>query len=753
MIVIIPLGGVGSRFQEKGYNTLKPFIKINLKYILYYLLDTLNNVDFIYIPYNKQLGNLEKFIRHDYPDYNFKFLPLDNTRGAAETISLALKQLKCLDMPILSLDGDSFYDLDIYKLWNGENKIFTITSDKACYSYVKGTTKILDIQEKKVISDMACTGAYGFKSWKTLLKHCDYIIENNKTFCGEFYISTVLSEMISTIDFKIEKIPSYISLGTPKDVIDFYNISILFDLDGTLVDTNEAYLTTWQDILDKYEYVVDQKWYDHNIKGKTDIDVFSSLFPDRSYITMPSFNQLSAQKDLLFSKNIDKITEIPGAINFVKECIQLGIQCGIVTNCNRSAAEQILDKYGLKNLPLTIGAECSKPKPYPDPYIKAKFGTNLSIIFEDSPVGVQSAKASGVDYIIGIGQDNLKNYGATFCIDRFTDIYSIMRMIEDDMNKNNDNYKHLEKECTRILRKPVIIDKTLLKGGYIANIQKVFTDDQIFIIKHENESNHTFHKISQDLLLYDREYYFYEVLSSLVKLKVPKYYGTIYKDEYKKGIILENLSTGPQGLDMTFNPQVDNIQLERIISRIAEMHLQFTDSQDIEALHATNDKLFSGWQEFCMQRWPKFVEKWKGILSDKQLQIGKNIISRFKDIQTNLSTGSLTLVHGDVKLANIAMSKDSEPYFLDWQYIVKGKGIQDIAFFLIESFELQDYDKILTMYKKYIEYSEKDFQDAISYFPVYVAMWFGTVEDKDLIDVNFPKRYVPKLFKILEHYL
>ena len=204
---------------------------------------------------------------------------------------------------------------------------------------------------------------------------------------------------------------------------------------------------------------------------------------------------------------------------------------------------------------------------------------------------------------------------------------------------------------------------------------------------------------------------------------------------------------------MTFNPQVDNIQLERIITRIAEMHRQFTDSTDIEPLHATNDQLFSGWQDFCMQRWPKFVEKWKGVLSEKQLEIGKNIITRFKEIQTNLSTGTLTLVHGDVKLANIAMSKEGEPYFLDWQYIVKGKGIQDIAFFLIESFELQDYDKILAMYKKYIDYSERDFQDAISYFPVYVAMWFGTVEDKDLIDVNFPRRYVPKLFKILEHYL
>jgi len=534
----------------------------------------------------------------------------------------------------------------------------------------------------------------------------------------------------------------------PKDIL------LLFDLDGTLVETDNAYIETWKELLDPYGYNVDLEWFEKNIKGKSDTDVFHSLFPDRSYIFTPKFSHLSNKKDEIFSNHLDKLVEIPGAINFIKECIEYEIDCGIVTNCNRKTAEEILKKYGLDKLPLTIGSECNKPKPYPDPYLKAMetFGKNYKtkIIFEDSPIGIQSAKASGVDYVIGIGIPNkLLDYGASFCIQNFKqlNIFSILEKIKEYTEYTFDSNEHLKKECKRILGESVEISKSLLKGGYIANIHRITTNSECFVVKRENESNHTFHKISQDLMLYEREYYFYENFSKLVPLKVPKYFGTVYKDEHKKGIVIENLDSS-----FTFNPKVNDEQLELIIKRIAEMHNQFLDCQldEFVSLHCATDPLFSSWYEFCSERWPKFKQKWN--LNQKEIEIGENILTRFKEIQKNLSTGSLTLVHGDMKLPNIAMSKNGEPYFLDWQYIVKGKGIQDVAFLMIESFELEDYEKILTMYKKYCDYTESDFKDSICYFPFYVAMWFGTVEDKDLIDSSFPKRFVSKLFKIYNRY-
>lgn len=263
MFILIPLGGKGQRFKDNGFKNPKALINVFGKPILYYLLDNLNlsDIDFVYIPYNKEYTNyrFESRLIKDYPNINFKFLELsNNTRGAAETINISLKNLNNLeDMPMLLLDGDNFYTCDVIKMWNGENKVFCFsdTNEASIYSYLDvKDNKILDIVEKQKISDYACSGAYGFESYKDFIKYSQYIIDNNIKQNNEFYSSGVIKEMIN--QFKVFK-PSLINqndftcLGTPFQVKLFYNnlpkiscidnnikikpLRICFDLDNTLV--------------------------------------------------------------------------------------------------------------------------------------------------------------------------------------------------------------------------------------------------------------------------------------------------------------------------------------------------------------------------------------------------------------------------------------------------------------------------------------------------------------------------------------
>ena len=52
MIILIPLGGIGHRFKQKGYKKPKALIEVEDKPMIFYLLDNLNllhqNIDFIY---------------------------------------------------------------------------------------------------------------------------------------------------------------------------------------------------------------------------------------------------------------------------------------------------------------------------------------------------------------------------------------------------------------------------------------------------------------------------------------------------------------------------------------------------------------------------------------------------------------------------------------------------------------------------------------------------------------------------------
>lgn len=295
MIILIPLGGLGERFKKLDYKEPKALIKVFGKPILYYLLDNIDvtNIDFVYIPYNKEYlkYRFEDTLKKDYPNIKFKFFILEkNTEGAAETIHVALQNYITInDTPILCLDSDNFYSINIVKLWNGENKIFTFedNNNNPIYSYVNVVNKkIIDIVEKEKISNYACTGAYGFKSHKQLLHYTQDILDKKIKQKGEYYTSNVIKEMISNnVTFSNEIIEQkyWHCLGTPIQLKQFYNnypsIScitnnnkikkkrICFDLDNTLVTfpkiTNDY--TTVEPIYKNIEYLKYLKKFGHTI--------------------------------------------------------------------------------------------------------------------------------------------------------------------------------------------------------------------------------------------------------------------------------------------------------------------------------------------------------------------------------------------------------------------------------------------------------------------------------------------------------
>lgn len=220
MVLLIPLGGLGIRFKNEGYKKIKPLIKANGKPIIFWLLDNLNiKNELIYIPYNIELQkfDFEKLLKKRYPKLNFKFFIIKNSKDVRETLLLSLSKLNIDDEPILCLDGDNFYyQIDIIKLWNHKNIVFTFNdqSDKEIYSYIKiNNNNIIDIKEKKKISNYASTGAYGFSSWKLLF----YYVKLNYNE-KEVFISMIIKLMITNninFDYKLINKNNYFCLGTP----------------------------------------------------------------------------------------------------------------------------------------------------------------------------------------------------------------------------------------------------------------------------------------------------------------------------------------------------------------------------------------------------------------------------------------------------------------------------------------------------------------------------------------------------------
>jgi beta-phosphoglucomutase-like phosphatase (HAD superfamily) len=865
MNIIIPLGGKGSRFQTNEYSLPKPLIKVLNKEIIFYVLDNLvlHSDDNVFIIYNNTLNNHNfcNIIKNKYPKIH-RIELTTQTKGAAETVYTGINYILNnkdtifnhinINLKTILIDGDAFYTEDILgyfrNLDNELNAVFYFKNydQTPIFSYITmdQSNIITNMKEKIKISDNANTGAYAFNNIHKLYHYSKYIVENNITFKDEPYTSCIISEMIERGEqFKGIEINNdfFFSLGTPKQVHEFIKrINVfLFDLDGTLVLTDDIYYEIWYEILVKYNIYLDNSIFKNYIQGNTDMNVIKKLLPNMNI----NINQISELKENIFNKKIEKIKTIEGSIEFMKELKKYGNKIAIVTNCNRINAENILKKIEICDIidELIIGNECERSKPFPDPYIVASklFNTKSSdvFIFEDSKSGILSAKAVNPRCLIGVqtiytkeqlvqlGVDvTIKDYkylnyheliketpNYSYSYKRSKNIKEYIKKIfnnninisenniseknisEKNISENNISEKNISENninedsnhnndlnnCENKVKDVIIYDEKL-KGGYISDVLKieiVYSNNRKTncVLKLENNNDKEVTNLSimaRKLGLYEREYYFYENISKYVPINIPKFYSLIKDDNLNNiGILMEDLNTNNFKINLNLNKENINISL-KIIEKCALLHSYFWNKElniIFPGLIKNNNSLFNpSWTNYVTNNWNLFKSKWNHILNDRQLLLGSKIVENFSSIQEKLSIDNLTLCHGDVKSPNIFYKKINEdnyiPYFIDWQYISHGKGIQDIVFLMIESFDIEKIHLYVPIFKnyyytklqefgvnnyKYTDY-ETDFIHSICYYPFFVAIWFGITEKEDLIDINFPFFFIQKLFNFIE---
>jgi len=792
MNIIIPLGGKGERFVKKGYNSPKPLIKIFDKSIINYVIDNLHYTtqDNFFIIYNKDLNNhgFAELINNFYPFINL--IKIDDTQGAVETLSLGIdyiiKKFNYHDKSLI-LDCDTFYTSDIIKDFrNYENNMVFYTKNydqQPIYSYINlnESQEIKIIKEKDKISDNANTGAYAFLDIKQLKEYCKIILENGK-FVNEPYTSYVIAEMIKNeITFKAHQLKEndVYSLGTPE-AVDNYKSNVyafLFDLDGTLVITDDIYFKVWYEILNRYNITLTPEIFKKFIQGNNDKYVLNTLLVNLDI----KLEELSNLKDTLFIENIEKLKVIEGVYKFLNEIKKGGHKICIVTNSNRQVAEKIINYIEIEKCVdfIISNNDCINAKPNIEPYKRAIDRYNIEndkcFIFEDSKTGILSGKGVNPKLLIGLETiyDNvtLLNYGTDLSIKNYNNI-----KIDDLINHKNGTQDFLSiiKNNTKIESiKNISIDNNKLKGGFIADVVSftITTENKNYnqILKYENKEINNLSSMATQLDLYNREYYFYDTISPFIKINVPKYYNLINRDGVTNGIVLENLNFKDMKVNLDLNLESIDTTLI-IVDRMAKMHASFWN-KDLKTmfpkLKSSRDPAFCPFfTDFIKERYNLFKTKWFKILNKNQINICESLFLNFKTIQESFSNGNnLTFIHGDIKSPNIFYDNlNNEPCFIDWQHCAIGKGVQDLVFFILESFDIVNIKSIFNITKYYYyknltengvmnytfeEYSI-DIYNAICYIPFFTSIWFGTVPQEELIDKNFPYFLITKMFYLLE---
>jgi HAD superfamily hydrolase (TIGR01509 family) len=175
--------------------------------------------------------------------------------------------------------------------------------------------------------------------------------------------------------------------------------ALLFDLDGTLVDTNPLHFLAWQAMLTEQGMTLDLPGYQARISGRTNQQILADLLPT---LTTDEAIQFAEDKEAQFRHLLADLQPLAGLEDLLDTIAQAGGRTAIVTNAPRRNAEAVLTRLRLHDAFDTIVlAEDAPPgKPHPAPYRlgleRLNVAADRAIAFEDSPSGIRSAVAAGI---------------------------------------------------------------------------------------------------------------------------------------------------------------------------------------------------------------------------------------------------------------------------------------------------------------------------------------------------------------------
>jgi HAD superfamily hydrolase (TIGR01509 family) len=369
-----------------------------LEKILDQLLD-LDEVDSILIPEQYRALVVPK-----YAALPVGFSTDDFAGQIKQCVEGASAKAQSRNMPVLCLNADFLLDMDVMSAWKRRNLVFCCAA-----SFTEGcafaTHRVGGITCREgmgnvvteVLLDAAAPlqmcGVIGFEVLEDVYEYIE--LQKPASTAAE----CVAGMMRDGVTFQAQIIPRAASFCLATETLcQEYELGFLFDLDGTLVQTDDIYTSVWNGLLRQYGLAVDHAFFDHFIRGKSDFAFLRFLMPS---ISEAEVRDMSVKKDeefiLALSAEQEDVVNV-GAREFMERVSNSRV--AVVTSCNKSAAEYILKKTGLgEYCSLIISADdCVKHKPHPEPYLRAMkllgLGPESCVAFEDSLSGYWSAKHS-----------------------------------------------------------------------------------------------------------------------------------------------------------------------------------------------------------------------------------------------------------------------------------------------------------------------------------------------------------------------
>jgi len=181
-------------------------------------------------------------------------------------------------------------------------------------------------------------------------------------------------------------------------------VGLIFDMDGTLLDTEPLYTVASQKILDPFgvEYTLALKKQcmggDSTRSAQIVIDHYHLPMSAKAYL---------AERETFLRELFINAAEIGGAGRFIQCLSKTSLPFGLATSSQRDLVDLKLSKKswskGFNTIVCGDDPELKRGKPAPDIFLLCAKRLDLEpsqcIAFEDSPIGVKAAKTAGMQVI------------------------------------------------------------------------------------------------------------------------------------------------------------------------------------------------------------------------------------------------------------------------------------------------------------------------------------------------------------------
>jgi len=233
--ILMPMGGLGSRFAKVGFTTPKPLIEVDGRPMFLSAAASFDGIDapksmtFVIRQEHVDQYHLDKLIKDKLPEGKIVIIP-EMTRGAAETAYAAVPHLNP-DDPLIIMDCDFKFSSRAYNemaqaVVSGQSDIdaglLTFESTDPRYSFAETDANgfVVRTAEKVAISTHAIWGAYFFSRASLFASSAEELLKQSLSdTMKEYYISFVYNTILKN-GGKVLATPvdEYASFGTPEEL-------------------------------------------------------------------------------------------------------------------------------------------------------------------------------------------------------------------------------------------------------------------------------------------------------------------------------------------------------------------------------------------------------------------------------------------------------------------------------------------------------------------------------------------------------